>query len=420
MLHVNSKQIAKITKTTKFVVNMVTVFPRMSRVTRGDWLKNELQTLGPTYVKIGQFLASRPDVIGEDKNLIKSLKELHDSVDPLPWNVVSKVIDENVKLGAFKIIDKKPLASASIAQVHRATLKNGKQVVIKMKRPYIDEEVKTDLQVIGIWLSILALFLGNTDNKIVDAQNMIRDIQMSILRETDLGNEVANMERLAKASEDSRSMIKVPKVYKELSSSNVIVMEYVPSVKFRVDSDPKLSYMIMDVFVQQFLQHGIIHGDPHEGNVALSLDRKNLVMYDLGHVIYLDERLRSQMKILVFEIMTENIQGVIKVMKNMPELIQIRQEEQTAEYIANYIKYIKTIDIKILKSMSQTGDIPIKFSGTIYEIVRTFGIVEGICIDLDPSFSYDNVFVKYIDILLLDSDFISYKIEHDFKMLFGF
>jgi len=417
MIHANSKM-SKISKTTRFIFDVATKFPRMSRVTRGDWLMNRIQTLGPTYVKIGQFLASRPDVIGDDVHLIKGLKKLHDSVDPLSWEVVSQVIDNNIKFEAFKIIDKKPLASASIAQVHRATLRNGTQVVIKMKRPNIDEEIKTDLQVIALWLLVLSLFIGPNDNKIVEAQKMIQDIQTSILRETDMANEIVNMEKLR---EVASTLVKVPTVYKELCTSDVIVMEYVPSVKFRIDKDPRLAHMLMDVFVQQFLQHGIIHGDPHEGNVALSIDRKKLVMYDMGHVIYLDPRLRSLMKILVFEIMTENIDGVIRVMKRMPEIIEIRQEEKIKDYIAKYIQYIKTIDISILKTMQvEDGEVPIKFSGTIYEIVRTFGIIEGICIDLDPTFSYESVFVKYIDTLLLDADFIAYKFEQDVKMLFGF
>jgi predicted unusual protein kinase regulating ubiquinone biosynthesis (AarF/ABC1/UbiB family) len=262
------------------------------------------------------------------------------------------------------------------------------------------------------------LFIGSNDNKIIDAQNMIRDIKTSILRETDLANEIVNMDSVRKAALDSNSLIKVPVVYKELCTAEVIVMEYVPSVKFTVDRDPNLAYMLMDVFVQQFLQHGIIHGDPHAGNVALSLDRKKIVMYDLGHVIYLEAKMRSQMKILVFEIMTENVDGVIQIMKQMPEIIEIRQEEKMKDYIAKYIQYIKTIDIKVLKTMSpDNGDIPIKFSGKIYEIVRTFGIIEGICIDLDPSFSYEAVFLKYIDILLLDTDFFSYKMESDIKNL---
>lgn len=408
----------KISKTAGFIVDCATKYPKVPKVLRGDWLKKNIQELGPTYVKIGQFLASRPDVLGDDKYLVNGLKQLHDSVDPLPWSVVSQVIDENVNLTAFKIIEKKPLASASIGQVHRAILKSGKKVVIKMKRPNIDDEIMMDLKVIELWLLMISLFIGSNDNKIVDAQNMIRDIKYSILRETDLSNEVANMESIRNVATDANSLIKVPFVYKELCTSEVIVMEYVPSIKFTVDGDPSLAYMLMDVFVQQFLQHGIIHGDPHAGNVALSLDRKKLVMYDLGHVIYLDKKMRSQMKILVFEIMTENIDGVIRIMKQMQDIIEIRQEEKMKDYIAKYIQYIKTIDIKVLKTMSSdNGDIPIKFSGKIYEIVRTFGIIEGICIDLDPDFSYEAVFLKYIDVLLLDADFFSYKMESDINSL---
>lgn len=411
------RQLHKMQTTSNFVLDMAIKFPTMNKVKRGQWIKDRVQMLGPTYVKIGQFLASRPDILGDDVSLVKGLKQLQDSVIPISWDEVQTVINANVGLNTFKIIEKKPLASASIAQVHRATLRNGEQVVIKLKRPNINEEIVLDLQILELWLLILSIFVGSRDNKVVDAQNMIQDIKNSILRETDLSNEVANMQ-LMKDIPDSKFY--VPKVYKELCTSDMIVMEYVPSNKFRVEPDPKYAYMLMDVFVQQFLQNGVIHGDPHEGNIALSLNKKNIVMYDMGHVIYLDSNMRSLMKILVFEIMMENVDGVIGIMKRMPEIIEIRNESELKSYVMKYIQYIKTIDIKVLKSMAATSDqdIPVRFSGTIYEIVRVFGIVEGICIYLDPSFKYETVFMKYIDMLLVDSEFVSYKIDQDLKKFF--
>jgi ubiquinone biosynthesis protein len=392
----NPKQVTKFRTTSKFLFNFATKFQNMNKVKRGDWIKDQVQLLGPTYVKIGQFVASRPYFI-DDKNLINGLKKLQDSVTPLPWDVVQEVIVANIGFQHFKSVDQVPLAAASIAQVHRATLKTGENVVIKLKRPGIVEDITLDLQIIEVWLLLLSIFMGPQDKKIIDAQNMIHDIKNSVLKETDLTNEVANMQMMIDVTKEN-SKIKVPKVYKDLCTSDMIVMEYVPHVKFRVTRDPNMAYLLMDIFVQQFLQNGILHGDPHEGNVALSPDKKSVVMYDLGHVIYLDSKLRSQMKILVFEIMTENVDGVIYMMKQMPEIIEIRKESELRKYVLKYIQYIKTIDIKVLKSMSanEDQDIPVRFSGTIYEIVRVFGIVEGVCIYLDPDFKYENVFLKYV------------------------
>ena len=411
------KTFEKINTSTRFIVDVLTVFPNMNRNARGDWIKDRIQKLGPTYVKIGQFLSSRPDILGSDKSILNGLKKLQDSVTPLSWDTVSIVIEENIGLNSFKIIDQKPLASASIAQVHRATLRNGEQVVIKLKRPNINEEIQLDLKIIELWLIIISMFLGSNDNKIIDAQNMVRDIQNSILTETDFMNEVSNMQQM-KDSIKSQN-VKVPKVYKELSTSDIVVMEYVPSTKFRNNKDPKYASMLMDIFIQQFLQNGFIHGDPHEGNIALGLDKNSVVMYDLGHMICLDPKMQSQMKILVFEIMTENVDGVINVMKKMPQLIEIRQEKELKNYIKKYIQYIKTIDIKVLKTMAvNESEIPVRFGGTIYEIVRVFGIIEGICLELDPTFNYESIFIKYLDVLLLDSDFISYKFQKDMRSLF--
>ena len=421
---ISSRQIVKLKNTASFVIDFALKYPKLPDSKKGIWLKNNIQKLGPTYVKIAQFLASRSDVIN-DKYIVSGLKQLQDNADYIPWTVAKQIIQSNTNINEFKSIDQKPLAAASIAQVHRAVLKNNKNVVIKIKRPNINTEIQSDLQILEIWISILSYFIGSNNNKIVDAKNMIADIQNSIIKETNFENEIKNIEIMRKNVQQFSQFVKIPFVYKQLSSPDLIVMEYVPSIKFTKVNDTSLAYTIMDVFVQQFLQYGILHGDPHEGNIALSLDRKNIVMYDLGHIVYLDAHVRALMKVMVFEIMTENVDGVIKVMDKMPDLIEIRNKENIKEYIIKYIKYIKTIDIKYLKSMglpsssadSVEQDIPIKFSGTIYEIVRVFGIIEGICIKLDPNFKYENVFIKYIDVLLLDIDFVSYKIDNDIGKL---
>lgn len=403
----------KVTKTAGFVIKFTTQYPMMSKQSKGPWLKNQIQLLGPTYVKIAQFLSSRPDMFENDKNIIKSLKELQDSSDPIPWDLVEK----NVSLKDFSYINKSPLASASIAQVHRATLLDGSDVVIKIKRPNINSEILMDLQILELWLLVYSIFIGFKNNKILDAQNMIKDIQNSILKETDMSNEIENIELFRSINTN----VVIPKVYKEYSCSNIIVMEYVPSVKFNLERNPQMAYTLMDIFVQQFLQSGVIHGDPHEGNVALNLAKDKIVMYDLGHIIKLDPKIKSLMKILVFEIMMENTDGVIDIMKQMPDIIDIREKDKVRDYVMKYIQYIKSIDIEILKSMSPKNDddIPIKFSGEIYEIVRVFGIVEGICLSLDPNFNYQTVFLKYADILLFDREFFDYKIKNDVKKLFN-
>jgi predicted unusual protein kinase regulating ubiquinone biosynthesis (AarF/ABC1/UbiB family) len=397
--------------------------------------------MGPTYVKLGQFMASRPDILGDDKVLVSTLKNLHDAVDPLPWDVVENIIAASGFAGDFAWIEKTPLASASIGQVHRATLAGGgnKQVVIKLKRPGVAEEIDMDVNVIETYLGILAILVGENNPKVLDSKRVISDLKNMIMKETDFINEVVNMDLMystaPRTSANASSIVqaRVPRAYKRLCGQNTIVMEYIPSVKLTSQQKrgsaytSTVAYALMDLFIQQFLQHGVLHGDPHEGNVALSVAEPlgkgvpSFVLYDFGHVVKLDGRLRSLMKMLVFEIMVENIDGVVDVLKKMPEIIEIREESTVRNYIAKYIEYVKSIDVKVLKSIAVDNDImPIKFSSTIFEIIRVFGIIEGICLELDPAFEYEKVFIKYLDTLILDADFIEYKIKSDVSRIFQF
>lgn len=382
----------------------------LSPTKKAKWVSERFQDMGPTYVKLGQFLSSRADVVSPE--LIEAFKSLQDSSNPLPWEDVDRVIQSN-KLGlSIKDIDEKPIASASIGQVHRGVLMDGTQVVIKVRRPGIVDDIKKDLEILQ-WLTLL---LDNVKGE--ETRSVLADIKRMILNETDFEREVRNM----KCMKDVYPDILIPEAFTDMCSQDIIVMKYVPSTKFSMITKPKaeLAYTIMDTFIEQFLQHGLIHGDPHEGNVAMSsFDENVIVMYDLGHVVRLDASTRSLMKVLVFEMMLENVDGVVDVMESMPDIITIIDKTRIKKFVRKYIDYIKTIDVQLLSSLdSRDGSLPLKFSSTVFEIVRVFGIIEGVCLSLDPDFEYNKVFYKYVDRLVLDRDFLEYKAGKDLEKLF--
>ena len=402
----------KAIKISRTVLEGVTIARVMPSAVRAKWLVSRINDMGPTYVKMGQFLSSRADILGPDA--ISALKTLQDSSNPLDWDTIKGVISRNSATDLFSSVDQIPIASASIGQVHRAQLLDGSNVVLKVRRPGIVDEVRDDMAILEGLVNILSLVTG--PSKMDDTRRVISDLKMMILNETDFEREVQNMRVMSKSYPD----IVVPYPYPDMCSSDMIVMQYVPSSKMSssVKRRSELAYALMDTFVQQFLQYGLIHGDPHEGNFALSSFEDDalavFVMYDLGHVVKLDSGQRTLMKILVFEIMTENVDGVIDAMEKMPEIIRIRDKDQTRQFVKRYIEYIKTIDIQVLSSLDSRQDtLPIEFSSTVFEIVRVFGIVEGICLTLDPDFKYEKVFYKYVDTLVMDRDFLEYKARKD-------
>ena len=176
----------------------------------------------------------------------------------------------------------------------------------------------------------------------------------------------------------------------------------------------------MDFVVMQFIQEGIMHGDPHEGNIGLSLDGHKLVVYDLGNMIRIEPSLRTLLKQLIFEIMIENRDGALEVIKRI-NLIEVRDEQALKLYLDKYIQYIKTIDVRVFKVTESDRDVfkklPVKFDSIIFKLIRVFSIIEGICKELDPKFNYTTVFVKYIDLLVFDADFIEYKIRSDLRSM---
>jgi predicted unusual protein kinase regulating ubiquinone biosynthesis (AarF/ABC1/UbiB family) len=409
----------KAIKITRTILEGNTYVRAISPPARAKWVVQRIQDMGPTYVKLGQFLSSRADII--DPVLINALKTLQDSSNPLPWSSVQDAIS----MDSFSWIDQTPIASASISQVHRGQLQDGTSVVVKIRRPGIVEDISNDIQLLEFLFETLNKYTQNKNSnssKMNDTRRIVADLKRMIMNETDFMREVENMELMISKYPE----IRIPQPYKALCNSNIIVMSYVSSIKLNTTSDAAtrsiLAYSLMDTFVQQFLQHGLIHGDPHEGNVAISsIDDSTLVMYDLGHVVQLDAKQRSLMKALVFEIMTENVDGVIDAMERMPEIITLRSDKaQVREFVVRYIEYVKTIDVKVLSAIdSQDQDLPLTFSSTIFEIVRIFGIVEGICVSLDPKFEYSQVFLKYVDTLVLDRDFLEYKAGKDLAKIWN-
>lgn len=404
----------------KFSNNDIT--SKSSVVSKADakWLKDQLQQLGPTYVKIGQFMSSRRDIF--DKIIVDSLKDLQDNVTPLEKTLVKDIMMSNLPLRQFKSIELRPLASASIGQVHRAKLKNGKQVVVKVKRPNIEATVNQDVDLIRMILRVMESFgLAN----IVETRDILEDFRDFVLKEANYVNELDNMHIFIK-SYSSNANVKLPIIYEDLCNENLLVMEYVPSAKFSSlkhkltkAQRSKLAYKLMDTFVQQFITDGVLHGDPHEGNIGVSTDGK-IVMYDMGHIIRINDDTKKLMKQLFFEIMVENTDAAMEVVKRLDKLIEVRDEKKLKTYITKYIQYIKTIDINVLKISDNTSvfeTLPVKFDGVIFRLIRVFGLIEGICKDLDEDFNYTSVFMQYSDSLLNDNDFLEYKVRADLKSM---
>ena len=441
-------------KTCRFAFDYTTTYKALPAPARGPWLARRVSALGPTAIKMAQFVANRKDVV--DKDVARALRRLQDDADPMPFEAVRGILEGRGVLGRIEL-EERPFASASIAQVHRGFFTRSspgagagagaeqeqeqqthairETVAVKVRRPGVREAIEADVGALLLLLRLLGR-LGVPD--VDESMRLVEAFRDMIVKETDFRLEVSNMVafKSANAGMMTTGLASVPGVFPDLCHEDVIVMDFVPSVRMdalgaRVTQEQRsaLAYALMDQVVDQFLRGGVMHGDPHGGNIGLSADRgdgadRAIVYYDFGNVVFVDARVRGAVKSLIFELMLENVPGVRRLLLNWPDLLEIKDAGKTDVYIDMYIQYMKRIDFAVFSGAGAGAGadrdvVPIRMSGKLLEIMRVFGLIEGICVQLDPEFSYAAVFVKHADAFVLDGDFLWNKASSDFDTFFS-
>ena len=256
-----------------------------------------LEDLGPSFVKIGQTLSTRSEIL--PKAFCDELTKLQMECDPLPFDQILHAIHDiygEKQNEIFDAIDPKPLGSASLAQVHKARLVNGDIVAVKIQRPGVKATMAQDIDIMRIVARQASRFMK--DNQMLDLREVVEELWATFLEETDFGREAANLQEFAELNKDV-AFIGCPKVYPELCSEYVLVMEYVEGIGIsHTDKLEELGYdleeigrKVLDNYATQILDHGFFHADPHPGNMLI---RDGQVMYiDLGIMGRLSPRDRA-------------------------------------------------------------------------------------------------------------------------------
>lgn len=270
-------------------------------------LVQDLEELGPTFIKLGQMLSTRPDLL--PKAYTEALSRLQDDVEPFSFEDVETIVSEELGIGlskAFAAFESQPLAAASLGQAHRARLRDGRRVVVKVQRPDARESAVTDLEVlsnIADWLD------SHTETRERFAlTDIIEEFERTLLQELDYRKEAANLERMAQQLEPYERLV-VPRPIADYSTDVVLTMEYVkgqpiddrhPVTLIDLDGDV-LADQLFKAYLDQIFVHGFFHADPHPGNVFLTSEG-NLALLDLGMVGRLAPTLRSKLLQLILDI----------------------------------------------------------------------------------------------------------------------
>jgi len=256
-----------------------------------DALADDLERMGPTFIKLGQLLSTRPDIL--PPAYLASLTRLQDDVKPFSYAEVERIVQEELDVRisrAFPEFDSEPMASASLGQVHRAVMRDGRQVVVKVQRPGIREQIAEDLEALG---DIAEFMDKHTESggryRFVP---MLAEFSKSIKRELDYRQEAQNLATLGRNLESFDRII-VPRPVDDFTTSRVLTMEYIsgqkitrlsPLVKLDLDG-AELADQLFKAYLRQILIDGFFHADPHPGNVLLTADG-NLALIDMGMVAH--------------------------------------------------------------------------------------------------------------------------------------
>ncbi|OGP32295.1 MAG: hypothetical protein A2073_02045, partial [Deltaproteobacteria bacterium GWC2_42_11] len=252
-------------------------------------LRLAFEELGPTFIKLGQILSTRPDMLSED--FIRELLKLQDNVPPFPYEDVVKTIEEEFNVKAdmlFKGIEKEPVAAASIAQVHNAVTTSGDEVVIKVQRPDIQETILQDILILRYIAKQVVKYMP--ESSLYGPVGMVDEFSKTILREMDFTLEASYIEKFRKNFTDDKRIV-IPEVYWELTAKKVLTLERIEGIKVNnieklnaagIDTE-KIALLLVSAFFKQIFEHGIFHGDLHSGNIFV-LGEERVALVDFGIV----------------------------------------------------------------------------------------------------------------------------------------
>lgn len=389
-------------KLLKFIAEYHIQKKLLSKEKLAKWVKKNFISLGPAFVKVGQFISSREDIF--DKHIVEEMKSLQDDVPSFPFENVLEIIGQ--ELGrpiddVFEFIQEVPLGVASIGQVHLAKLKTGEMVVVKVKRPDIRRHVEEDYRSMKMFLNVASFF--SKDCK--DTHVITDDLYTNMLSEVSFKQELENIVTLADNSFGEN--VRIPAPYTEYSTNNMLVLEYIDSKKVdQVEKNPQLAKQIMTYFLKQMCEHGMVHADPHPGNVGVC--DGSLVLYDFGQVLKMGDAFTSNIKMLLYAIHQGDVDMICSLL--VDSKIVVLTDDAAHDVLRSIVEtasgYLQDMDFENMKSSFFAKQLKIldhaniDIDGKVVLLLRCISLLEGICLTLDPDFNYGIVLKDMVEYFL--------------------
>lgn len=371
-------------------------------------IRMALEELGPVYVKFGQMLSNRKDILPEE--MIVELQKLQDNVEIEKVDINKKL---NLELGIdvndyFSEIEENPMASASIGQVFRAKLKTGEKVVIKVQRDNIRPVVEADLGIMKNLAKTLERYYENLQR--MNISEIVESFEKMLNEELSLNNELNNILRFANNFKDD-TRIHVPVIYKELSNDRILTMEMIEGFKItdikniiKIGQEPKkVARTGLDLYLTQFLKHGFFHADPHPGNIFIK-ENGQIVFIDFGAMGRLYPNERELLINLIIYSLKKNVKKMIETIRELAIKFEVADERKLERELYGLLELVdenslENMDITVLfeKARKIFSDNQILLSEDIYLLVKGIGQIEGIGRHLDPALNITKVMQPYMN-----------------------
>jgi len=386
----------------------------LERLSQPQRLRLVMEELGPTFIKLGQLLSTRPDVL--DKAYIHEFSKLQDKVPAVSFEEINAQIQRELGYPAeelFAEFSTKPLAAASIAQVHRGKLKSGEEVVFKVRRPGIVKIVETDIDVLMGLAYLIEQHVPTV--ALYDPVGLVKEFRRSIMRELNFTREGRTVDRFAVNFAESETVY-TPKIFWDYTGDIVLTMEYVDGIKISALEEltaqgydlKEIARRGADAFLKQVLDFGLFHADPHPGNVFILPDQI-ICMLDYGMVGRLGQDLKDQLIDLLQALLNRDVDRIISQLLYSGELTDDSDMKNLRrdlhEFIEDYYDIVLQ-DIKVGKLLTEFIEIlthhRIHFPADFMILAKALVIMEGVGRQLDPEFNMINHMRPYVNKLVFE------------------
>jgi predicted unusual protein kinase regulating ubiquinone biosynthesis (AarF/ABC1/UbiB family) len=388
------------------------------------WLKEKLIELGPTFIKIGQSMGTRADLL--PLPFVKALGELQDQVPPFPNEIAFARIEKELgrKINeVYAEFELEPVAAASLGQVYRGRLHTGEEVAVKIQRPNLEATIRGDLEILNRVANFAERFPQLNEN--ADRSGMLREINQTIHEEKDYAAEGHNAERFREIFE-SWSKINDPKIHWPATTRKVLTMEFIHGTKVtdleeqdRLGISPaKVNRLLIKTYLKQLLEDGFFHADPHPGNLLVMADGR-LAFFDFGMVGRITPELQAKMIDAFFHVVSKDPAGIAQDLIDLDFLKPGTNPSVVRPVVEKMFEFHLNLKLKDVNFKELTYDLadvmydyPFRLPSNFTYIMRALMTLEGIGIITDPEFNFFETAKPYA------KEFMLRREGKDFRRMF--